>query len=589
MSKASEQYTDLDKLRHSCAHVLAQAVKRRYPTAKLGFGPPVEGGFYYDIQLPKALGEEDLKGIEAEMAEIVKADFPFEKKTVSPDEARRIFREKDEPFKLETIDSLEGNEDISVVVDGEFTDLCKYPHAHSTGAIKAFKLTSLAGAYWRGIETNPVLQRIYGTAFGSKKELDEFLRVREEAKKRDHRKLGKELDFFSIQEDGGQGLIFYHPKGALLRHVIEQFVKEEHLKRGYQLVIGPQILKSDVWVRSGHYSYYKENMFVFKTEDEKEYAIKPMNCPGHMLIYKTRGRSYRDLPIRFFEMGNVCRNEKSGVLHGLLRVRNFTQDDAHIFSAPEALEGEIASVVEFIFYVLDRFGFQEREIEISTRPKDSIGTEEDWKRATSALEGALRSKKVDYKICEGEGAFYGPKIDVKIKDALGRSWQCSTIQCDFALPERFDLEYTGADGQKHRPVMIHRAILGSVERFMGTLLEHYAGALPFWLSPVQVSLIPVASAHEDYAGKIKQKLEKENLRCEIQPASDTLGARIRRAQNEKIPYMLVLGDKEVNADKISVRSREAGDQGQKTLSDFLSDIGGTTNDNRRDSRSQRRH
>jgi len=569
MAKVAEQYTDLDKLRHSCAHVLAQAVKRKYPNAKLGIGPPVEQGFFYDIELPEPLGEEDLKTLETEMEKIVKANYPFEKKQVSASEARKIFKSKNETYKLEMIDQLEGSEDISIVVDGDFTDLCKYPHAPSTGLIKAFKLTSVAGAYWRGIETNPVMQRIYGTAFSSKKELDEFLRLREEAKKRDHRKLGKELDFFSIQEEGGQGLIFYHPKGALLRYLIEQFVKEEHLKRGYQFVIGPQILKSDIWIRSGHYENYKDNMFIFKTEDQKEYAIKPMNCPGHMLIYKTSGRSYRDLPLRFFEMGNVCRNEKSGVLHGLLRVRNFTQDDAHIFCLPDQLEKEIGSVLDFVFFVLDTFGFKEREIEMSTRPEKSIGTDDDWKKATSALEGALKSKKIDYEVCEGEGAFYGPKIDIKIKDALGRSWQCSTIQCDFALPERFELEYTGADGQKHRPVMLHRAILGSVERFMGTLLEHYSGALPLWLSPMQVSLIPVAATHEDYAKKVSKSLEKSGLRTEIKPASDTLGARIRNAQNEKIPYMFVLGDKEISAEKVAVRSRSLGDLGQMTLSDFI--------------------
>src|SRR3989344_4792365 len=400
MSKLAEQYTDLDKLRHSCAHVLAQAVKRKHPNAKLGIGPPVEQGFFYDIELPEPLGEEDLEALEAEMEKIVKANYSFEKKQVSAADARKIFREKKETYKLEMIDQLEGSEDISIVVDGDFTDLCKYPHAPSTGLIKAFKLTSVAGAYWRGIETNPVMQRIYGTAFSSKKELDEFLRLREEAKKRDHRKLGKELDFFSIQEEGGQGLIFYHPKGALLRYLIEQFVKEEHLKRGYQFVIGPQILKSDIWIRSGHYENYKDNMFIFKTEDQKEYAIKPMNCPGHMLIYKTSGRSYRDLPLRFFEMGNVCRNEKSGVLHGLLRVRNFTQDDAHIFCLPDSLEQEIASVVDFAFFVLDTFGFKEREIEISTRPEKSIGTDTDWTRATHALEGALKAKKINYKTCE---------------------------------------------------------------------------------------------------------------------------------------------------------------------------------------------
>ncbi len=569
MSKVNEQYTDLDKLRHSCSHVLAQAVKRLYPEAKLGFGPPVEDGFYYDIVLPKTLSEEDLAAIEKEMAKIVKSDFPFEKRMVSPDEARAIFKAKNETFKLETIEQLSKTEPLSVVVDGEFTDLCKYPHAHSTGLITAFKLTSIAGAYWKGDAKNPMMQRIYGTAFFSQKELDEFIRVREEAKKRDHRKIGKELDFFSIQEDGGPGLIFYHPKGAFLRHLIEQFVKEEHLKRGYSFVIGPQILKSDVWITSGHYSHYKENMFIFKTEDEKEYAIKPMNCPGHMLIFKTKIRSYRDLPLRFFELGNVCRNEKSGVLHGLLRVRNFTQDDAHIFCTVEGFQKEIENVVDFVFFTLDTFGFKNLEIEISTRPEGSIGTDEDWERATGALKGALDAKKVAYKICEGEGAFYGPKIDIKIKDALGRSWQCSTIQCDFALPERFDLEYTGSDGNKHRPVMLHRAILGSVERFMGTLLEHYSGAMPLWLSPVQVSLIPVKDTHQEFAEKISAHMKAAGLRVEIQGPSDTLGARIRTAQTEKTPYMIVLGDKEIQAGKIAVRSRAGGDLGAMTLEDFF--------------------
>ncbi len=572
MTKVSEQYTDLDKLRHSCAHVLAQAIKRKYPQAKLGIGPPVDEGFFYDVQLSEPLAEAELEVIEKEMQEIIHANFTFEKKMVTAPDARKIFKEKNETFKLEMIDQLEGSEDISIVVDGEFTDLCKYPHAQATGLIKAFKLTSVSGAYWRGNENGPVMQRIYGTAFFSKKDLDEFIRVREEAKKRDHRKIGKELDFFSVQEDGGPGLIFYHPKGALLRHLIEQFVKEEHLKRGYHFVIGPQILKSDIWVRSGHYSYYKENMFIFKTEDDKEYAVKPMNCPGHMLIFKTKSRSYRDLPLRFFEMGNVCRNEKSGVLHGLLRVRNFTQDDAHIFCLPEGLEKEISSVVDFVFYVLDTFGFVEREIEISTRPKDSIGTDEDWTRATSALEGALKEKKIDYKICEGEGAFYGPKIDIKIKDALGRSWQCSTIQCDFALPERFDLEYTGSDGNKHRPVMLHRAILGSVERFMGTLLEHYAGALPLWLSPMQVSVIPVSEAQTSYAQEVCNVLQESGLRVELQNSNETLGLRIRKAQNEKIPYMIVVGDKEIQAKKVAVRSRVKGDLGQTTIVELVEEL-----------------
>lgn len=560
---------ELHRLRHSAAHVLAQAVKRKFPEARLGFGPPVEEGFYYDIELPQALTNEDLRAIEAEMEKIVKADYIFEKKSVSADEARKIFKEKNEPYKVEIVKDLESKEDISIVVDGDFTDLCKYPHAHSTGMIKAFKLMSIAGAYWRGIETNPVMQRIYGTAFFSKKELDNYLKTREEAKKRDHRKLGKELDFFSFQEEGGPGLVFYHPKGALLRHLIEQFVKEEHLKRGYQFVISPQILKSDVWQRSGHYSYYKRNMFIFKTEEEKEYAIKPMNCPGHMLIYRTKGRSYRDLPLRFFEMGNVCRNEKSGVLHGLLRVRNFTQDDAHIFCLPEMLQAEIASVVDFVFFVLDAFGFKEREIEISTRPKDSIGADEDWRKATEALGGALKSKRIDYKVCEGEGAFYGPKIDIKIKDALGRSWQCSTLQCDFALPQAFDLEYTGADGAKHRPVMLHRAILGSVERFIGALLEHTAGALPLWLAPVQISLIPVAQAHELYAREALEELRSAGFRAELKAPDQTLGFRIRDAQNAKIPYMIIVGDKEIQFRKVAVRSRSGGDLGQTSLAEFV--------------------
>ena len=572
MAKTVDQYSELDKLRHSCAHVLAQAVKRKYPHAKLGFGPPVEDGFFYDIHLPEALSEADLEAIEKEMEKIVQANYPFEKKTVPAGEARKIFKEKNETFKLEFIDQLEGQGDISVVVDGEFTDLCRYPHAPATGLIKAFKLTSIAGAYWKGIETNPVMQRVYGTAFTSKKDLDAFLKMREEAKKRDHRKLGRELDLFSIQEDGGPGLIFYHPKGAFLRHLIENFIKEEHLKRGYRFVMGPQILKSDIWVRSGHYSYYKKNMFIFKNEEGKEYAVKPMNCPGHMLIYKTSGKSYRDLPLRFFEMGNVCRNEKSGVLHGLLRVRNFTQDDAHIFCLPEQLEGEISSVIDFVFYVLDAFGFKEREIEISTRPVNSIGTDADWEKAIAALKGALDHKHIPYEICEGEGAFYGPKIDIQIKDALGRSWQCSTIQCDFALPERFELEYTGADGAKHRPVMIHRAILGSVERFMGALIEHYAGAFPVWLSPVQAAVIPVSEAHAGYAGEVAAALKKAGVRAEIYEPNQTLGARIRQAQTEKIPTMLIVGEKEIAAKKVAVRERVKGDIGQMELKDFIATL-----------------
>jgi len=560
MSKIAEQYTDLDKLRHSCSHVLAQAVKRKFPQAKLGFGPPVEGGFYYDIALEKSLVDEDLREIEKEMAKIVAADYKFEKKDVSADEARVVFSQKNETFKLEVVDQLGGKEQLSLVTDGDFTDLCKYPHAEATGLIKAFALTSIAGAYWKGIETNPVMQRIYGTAFFSQAELDDYLKMREEAKKRDHRKLGTELDFFSIQDVGGQGLIFWHPKGALVRYLIEQFMREEHLKRGYDFVIGPQILKSDVWKISGHYGHYKENMYFFETEDHKEYALKPMNCPGHILIYGTSLRSYRELPLRFFEMGNVCRNEKSGVLHGLLRVRNFTQDDAHIFCLPEQLETEISSVLDFVFFILKTFGFEKFEIELSTRPKESIGSDEIWEKATDALRQALENKGLKYEVAHEGGAFYGPKIDVRIQDALGRAWQCSTIQCDFALPEKFEIEYVSSAGKKERPVMLHRAILGSVERFMGCLIEHYSGALPLWLSPVQAVLIPVVDTHETYCQEWKNRLVKQGIRAEIYTASDRLGKRIQRAQAEKIPYMLVAGDKEVEAHTLAVRKRGSKDQ-----------------------------
>ncbi|MBI4352491.1 MAG: threonine--tRNA ligase [Candidatus Omnitrophica bacterium] len=569
MLKTNEQYTDLDKLRHSCAHVMAHAVKELFPDAKLGVGPPVEDGFYYDIDCEHTFTPEDLEKIGEKMEEIVRADHRFEKEVLPREKAKEFFFRLGEEYKLEIINQIDPAEAVSIYRDGGFVDLCRGPHVESTGKIKAFKLLSIAGAYWKGDPNNKMMQRIYGTAFYSKEELQKFLRMREEAKKRDHRKLGKELDFFSIQDDGGPGLVFYHPKGALLRYLIEEFIKKEHLKRGYQFVMGPQILKSDIWVRSGHYAYYKQNMFVFKTEENKEYAVKPMNCPGHMLIYKTKVRSFRDLPLRFFEMGNVCRNEKSGVLHGLLRVRNFTQDDAHIFCMPEQLEGEIASVIGFVFDVLRTFGFEEHEIELSTRPANSIGTDADWEKATQALEGALRSKGIDYKICKGEGAFYGPKIDIKIKDAIGRAWQCSTIQCDFALPERFDLEYTGSDGARRRPAMIHRAILGSVERFMGTLLEHYGGALPLWLSPVQVSVIPIAKPHEDYAAGVLKVLAEAGCRAEMKDSSETLGARIRDAQREKIPYMLVVGDKETAAQNVSVRSQSRGDLGTMGFKEFV--------------------
>lgn len=562
MAKEAEQYTDLDKLRHSCAHVLAQAVKAFYPQAKLGIGPPTDNGFFYDIDLAERLTDEDLVKIEAKMNEIVKANYKFEKKFVPHAEAVKFYKEKNETYKLDILERVEKDGEVCLVQDGDFVDLCKNPHVESTGAIKALKLLNVSGAYWRGNENNPMMQRVYGTAFFSDKDLRKYLHDLEEAKRRDHRKIGKEMDLFSIQDAAGPGLIFYHPKGGMIRYQIEQFVREEHLKRGYEFVMGPQILKSDVWKISGHYSYYKENMFIHEAEDKREYGIKPMNCPGHMLIYKTQVRSYRDFPLRFFEMGNVCRNEKSGVLHGLLRVRNFTQDDAHIFCLPDQLRGEISSVLDFVFEILKTFGFNDFEIELSTRPKESIGTDADWERATSALEGALIDKKLKFTVAPEGGAFYGPKIDLRIKDALGRSWQCSTIQCDFALPERFELEYVSAEGRKERPVMIHRAILGSVERFMGTLIEHYAGVLPVWLSPVQAAVIPVSQTHEEYCRKIVADFRAAGLRALLMDSSETLGKRIRQASQDKIPFAIVAGDKEASSGTLSVRAR--GSQEQKT-------------------------
>jgi len=572
MAKEAHDYTDLDKLRHSCAHVLAQAVKSFWPQAKLGVGPPVDHGFFYDIDLDHRLTDEDLLKIEAKMREIVKADYPYIKKEVPRPEAIDFFKKANEPYKLDIIDRLPADEKVTLVVDGDFTDLCKNPHVHSTGEIKALKLLNVSGAYWRGIETNPMMQRVYGTAFFSQKELDDSLKAIEEAKKRDHRKLGRELDLFSIQEEAGPGLVFYHPKGAMLRYLVEQFVREEHLKRDYLFVGGPQILKSDVWKTSGHYSYYKENMFIHEAEDGKEYGIKPMNCPGHMLIYKTQTRSYRQFPLRFFELGNVCRNEKSGALHGLLRVRNFTQDDAHIFCLPEQLEAEIGRVIDFMFYILGAFGFTEYEIELSTRPKESIGTDEIWAKATEALRGALEKKGLKYAVAPEGGAFYGPKIDLRIKDALGRAWQCSTIQCDFALPEKFELEYASTEGDKKRPVMLHRAILGSVERFLGTLVEHYAGAFPLWVSPVQVALVPVTEKHGDYAHQVLKRFEAAKIRGVFLEANDSLGKRVRHANEEKIPYTLVVGDKEAEAGTVTVRRRGSRDQNAMSVEDFLKKI-----------------
>jgi len=547
---------------------MADAAKRLFPKVKLGIGPAIENGFYYDFDKKDGFVPEDLQKIEKEMAKIISGNLEFEKQEISKKEAIKLF--KKEPYKIELINSLD-SKTVSVYRHGKFVDLCKGPHVKSTSEIKAFKLLSIAGAYWHGIETNPMLQRIYGTCFESKSELENFLKLREEAKKRDHRRIGKELDLFSIHEDVGPGLVFYHPKGGLLRMLIEDHVKKEHLRRGYQIVAGPHILKSDIWITSGHYDYYKENMYIFKVEGE-EYAVKPMNCPAHMLIYKSKIRSYRDLPIRYFELGNVHRREKSGVLHGLLRVRGFTQDDAHIFCLPSQAQEEITGVIDFVLETMKVFGFKDYKIDLSTRPPKYIGDLQMWEAATDALKKALEVKGMEFEVNEGEGAFYGPKIDIMVKDALGRPWQCATVQCDFALPERFNLTYVSKDGKKQRPVMLHRVILGSIERFIGTLIEHYAGAFPVWLSPVQAVVIPITDRTHDYAEEIFEVLHNEGIRVEIDKRNEKLQYKIREAELSKIPYMLIVGDKEKDQGIVSLRARKEGDLGTVKIEESIKRI-----------------
>ncbi len=558
---------DLETLRHSTAHVMAHAVKELWPDVKIAIGPAISDGFYYDFDKKEPFLPDDLEKIEQAMRSIIKADHAFEKNTVTKKEAEELF--KGQPYKLELIKELDEDK-ITIYKDGDFIDLCKGPLIPSTGRIKAFKLLSIAGAYWRGSEKNPMLQRIYGTAFLSQKELDNYLSMLEEAKKRDHRKLGKELELYLIDETAGAGLVVYRPKGALLRTIIEDWERAEHLRRGYDIIISPHILKSDIWVRSGHYDFYKEHMYIFRV-DEEEYAVKPMNCPSHMLVYKTKTRSYKDLPIRLFELGNVYRHEKSGVLHGLLRVRGFTQDDAHIFCLPEQLQDEIGGVIDFVIDAMGIFGFDDYMVELSTRPEKSIGTDRDWQHATSALEESLKAKKIRYDINAGDGAFYGPKIDIKLKDAIGRFWQCATIQCDFALPERFELEYAARDGSRKRPVMIHRVILGSMERFIGALIEHYAGAFPVWLAPEQVRVAPITDTQKAYAEGILRTLKQAGIRAELDDRSERIGYKIREARAQRTPYMLIIGEKEESARKVAVRSRQ-GDEGQAGLDDFITRI-----------------
>lgn len=544
----------LEILRHSISHIMAQAVQDIFPGVLVSIGPAIEDGFYYDFEYGNTFTPEELEKIEARMQEIVKEDHPFVREEVSREEAVAFFQGKGESYKVELLNDLPGNiKTVSLYRQGHYTDLCRGPHVPSTSMIRAFKLLNVAGAYWRGDERNKMLQRIYGTGFASREELDEYLKILEEAKKRDHRKLGKDLDLFQVSEEAGAGLIIFHPKGTILRTIIEDWEKKEHLRRGYDMVMGPQILKVDLWKKSGHFDHYRENMYFTEVEGQS-YGIKPMNCLSHMLIYKTKIRSYRDLPIRYFELGTVHRHEKTGVLHGLLRARQFTQDDAHILCTPEQLNSEIRAIADFVGYAMKIFGF-EYEVELSTRPDNSIGSDQDWELATSALENALKDNQMTYDINEGDGAFYGPKIDFKLKDALKRKWQCATIQCDFTLPERFDLTYVGADGEKHRPVMLHRVILGAIERFMGVLIEHYGGAFPVWLAPVQAILLSVTDRHIPYGKTVYQQLMDAGIRVEGDFRNEKLGYKIREAQTQKIPYMLVIGDKEMASGEVAVRQR----------------------------------
>ncbi|MEW5761695.1 MAG: threonine--tRNA ligase [Bacillota bacterium] len=558
--------------RHSTAHILAQAVKRLYPGTKLAIGPAIADGFYYDFDTAQPFAPEDLERIENEMRAIVREDLPIERLEVSREEALRLFQEAGEPYKVELIRELPEEEAISCYRQGEFIDLCAGPHVPSTGRIRALKLLSLAGAYWRGDERNKMLQRVYGTSFPRESLLKEHLARLEEAKKRDHRRLGVELDLFSIHEEG-PGFPFFHPKGMVLRNELERFWREEHMRRGYQEIKTPIILRQELWERSGHWDHYRENMY-FTSIDGENYAIKPMNCPGGILVYKSRMHSYRELPLRLGELGLVHRHELSGVLHGLMRVRSFTQDDAHIFARPDQLEDEIVAIIELVdYFYKDIFGF-DYHVELSTRPEKAMGSDEIWELATAALRHALERKGFSYKVNEGDGAFYGPKIDFHLRDCLGRTWQCGTIQVDFLMPEKFDLFYIGQDAQRHRPVMVHRVIFGSLERFIAILTEHFAGAFPVWLAPVQVRVLPIADRHHPYAERINALLLAAGLRTELDTRNEKINYKIREAQVQKIPYMLIIGDREVAEEKVGVRHRALGDLGGMPPEVFLERVRG---------------
>jgi threonyl-tRNA synthetase len=570
-AKKPQKDDSLEIMRHSASHVLAEAVLVMFPDAKFGIGPATQDGFYYDFELPRPLTPEDLPVIETKMKELIKADLPFSREELSREDARSLFARQ--PYKLELIEEIP-DEKVGVYRQGSFVDLCRGPHLASTSDIKAFKLVSIAGAYWRGDEHNPMLQRVYGVAFDTEEALADYLENLQEAARRDHRKLGKELDLFSIHEEAGPGLVHWHPKGSTIRCVIEDFWKDEHFKRGYDLVYTPHIGKLDLWKTSGHWDFYRENMYDPIDVEGQEYVIKPMNCIGHILIYKTSQRSYRELPLRYAELGTVYRYERSGVLHGLSRVRGFTQDDAHIFCRFDQLEDEVAGVLELALFMVDTFGFSNYKVFLSTRPEKYAGDLKVWEEATDTLAKALERQKLAYEIDPGEGVFYGPKIDIKFEDAVGRGWQGPTIQVDFNLPARFEVNYVGEDGQEHMVAMVHRTVLGSMERFLASLIEHYGGAFPVWLAPVQAAVIPIADRHLEYARKLEAELKKEGIRGVVDARSETVNMKIRQAQLEKVPYMLVVGDREVADATVSIRLRSGEQANAQSFADFKKKLKG---------------
>ena len=561
--------------RHTASHVMAQAVQQLFPNARLAIGPAIEEGFYYDFDVPEAFGPEDLEKIEGLMAEIASRDLPLARQEMSRAEAIEFFRQREEKYKVELLEDMT-EERVSVYSQGGFADLCRGPHLPSTGRVGAFKLLTVAGAYWRGDERNPMLQRIYGTAFPTQAQLDEFLRLREEAERRDHRRLGRELDLFSLPEQLGGGLALWHPKGGLVRYLIEEFWRKEHLKRGYDLVFSPHIARAHLWETSGHLSFYREGMYGPIMIDEEEYRLKPMNCPFHVLIYKSQVRSYRDLPVRYAELGTVYRYERSGVLHGMLRVRGFTQDDAHVICTPDQIGDEVKGVLDFALFMMHSFGYEDLEIDLSVRGdadhEKYMGSDEEWEIAERSLVDALDSRGLPYKRALGEAVFYGPKIDIKLRDAMRRLWQGPTIQFDFNLTSRFDMEYVAADGERHTPLMIHRALLGAMERFVGGYIEHTGGAFPVWLAPVQVRVLPIADRHHEYAKKVAAELKQVGARAEVDDRKATTGAKIRNGETEKIPYLLIVGDRERDAGKVSVRKRGEGDLGPQSLDDFVAQL-----------------